>query len=64
MMLSRRRQHQRTWIEGCSWPAPALVVIASWILHIQTFAGQVIVDPVARVLLDVRVDNGHLLFVK
>ena len=53
-----------TWIVGGPWPAPAFIVIAAWILDIQTLARQVIVNPVPRVLLDVRIDNGHLWFRK
>ena len=50
-----------TRIERCSRPAPSLIIIASRVLHIKSLAGQVVVHPVAAVLLDVRVHYGDQL---
>ena len=52
---------QKVRIVACTRPAPSFIVIAILVLHIQPLAREVIVHPVAAVLLDVRVHDGDQL---
>ena len=48
-------------IVASAGPAPTLVIPAVLVLDIQPFAGQVVVDPVAGVLLNVGIHDGDEL---
>ena len=52
---------QKIRVVASARPAPALIVIAVLVLHVQPLAGQVVVDPVAGILLYVRVHDGDQL---
>ena len=52
---------QKIRIVACARPAPALIVVAVLVLHVEPLAGQVVVDPVAGILLYVRVHDGDQL---